>query len=88
MKKYIAEELQSLVFEGGVREFDSLDDAKTYVDNMGVVDWDWDGEPFEEVMHKLAKHFRANADGKKTEETLLKSFIKDVLKQDPKNYSL
>jgi len=66
--------------------FDSITDARTYVMNSGVLDWDWGVDAPKDISDKLAEHlFRGHFS---SFNDCLKSFIKTVLKQSPSEYGL
>lgn len=71
--------------------FNKLSDAKTYVINSGVVDWDWGNTNYsnsEIVEELLPAYIRSNSNSDENFDSLLKSFITEVLGQNPSDYGI
>lgn len=70
----------------GVMGAATITDARTIVGNSGVANWDW-GDAGEDVLDRLAEFLFRSDEGGLTDE-LLARFIREELRQDPRDYDL
>ena len=63
----------------------TISDAQTLVDNSGVANWDWDGAA--DAIERLVEYVYRGGHDELTDD-VLSGFIRDVLHQDPSDYSL
>jgi len=69
-------------------DFTSIDDARTCVDNSGVVDWDWGGRDADAVLERLARFLRLHGGECADFDAALIRFVRDDLGDNPAGYSI
>lgn len=66
--------------------YDIITEAIVAVENSGISEWDWGGVEWDKISRMLSMYIYHN-DLVICDETL-RTFIRDVLKQNPADYSL
>ena len=70
-------------------QINTLQDARTWVINSGVLDWEWgDNQDYIQVLNSLAFFIFQNKERFQDKESLLTAFIKEELHQNPNDYGL
>lgn len=85
--EYIVED--GVWVEAYVDPFPTLEDAKTFVGNSGVIDWEWYSDEYgdEEIINDLLpEYLYYNMATLDDFDDVLKSFIEDVLHQNSVDY--
>lgn len=74
---------------GGLMNIQTFTDAQTFVANSGVVNWDWQSDKYsnsEIVDNILPKYLYHHTNTNENFNHILKTFIKEILGQNIKNY--
>lgn len=69
----------------------TLTDARTCVENSGVLDWDWDSAQYsnDQIIDDLLPQFvYENCNSSDEINEILPRFISNVLKQNPRDYGV
>lgn len=72
-------------------KFNSLTDVKTYIDNSGILNWEWDSTKYSDdeiIDNLLPDYIYSNCNDETEFDSELSNFIINVLNKNPKDYGI